>query len=179
MLNENTNRFAQLSAALWALSQIAAGATLCVSKDPHAACLYSKISDAVAAAQNGDVIQVSHGSYPEDVVIGKAISLIGASRDNTIIDATGMANGISVTGVSGVLVSGFTVQNANFEGILLNQASQVTITDNHVLRNNVSLNVNDATCNAAPPAMRGRLARRPPARRWPASAHSPSGPRSA
>jgi parallel beta-helix repeat protein len=146
---------ARLSVALCGLSQIAAGATLCVSKIPRSGCPYSTIGAAVAAASAGDVIQVSIGTYHEDVVIGKALSLIGANRSVTIIDATGMANGIYVDGIdnggiAGVVVSGFQVQNANFEGILLTNASQVTITDTHVLKNDVSLNLSNFTCPGIP-----------------------------
>ena len=151
MLYRNAMFAARFSVGLWALSQIAVGATLCVdSKHPNSGC-YMTISAAVAKAVAGDVVQVSQGTYHEDVVIGTAISLIGANSSNTTIDATGLANGISVTDVSGVLVSGFTIQNANFEGILLNRASLITITDNHVVKNNIGLNVNAATCDGIPP----------------------------
>jgi nitrous oxidase accessory protein NosD len=71
----------------------------------------------------GDTIQVAPGTYSEDVIIGKSLSLIGASSANTIIDAKGQANGVYIDGLdnpslSEVVVTGFTVQNANFEGIL-------------------------------------------------------------
>jgi len=108
MFYRNASLVARLSAALWVVSQIAAGATLCVNKKASSGC-YPTINAAVAKAAAGDVVQVAIGTYPEDVVIGTAISLIGANPHNTIIDATGLANGISITGVSGVLVSGFTI----------------------------------------------------------------------
>jgi parallel beta-helix repeat protein len=147
---------ARLFVTLCGLSQIAASATLCVSTKPTAACPFSTIGAAVAAASAGDLIKVSQGTYHEDVVIGKAISLIGANSSNTIIDAAGLANGIYVDGLDnpglvGVSVSGFELENANFEGILVTNASQVTITDNHVLRNNINLNINAAVCTDQPP----------------------------
>ena len=139
---------------LCALSPIASSATLCVSQKPSPGCPFTSINAAVAAASPGDVIQVSQGTYHEDVVIGKAVSLIGASQSNTTIDATGLANGIYVdgidnTGLTGVVVSGFTIQNANFEGILVTNASYVTISENNVLQNNVSLTSN-LTCPGIP-----------------------------
>lgn len=126
------------------LSPIAGGATLCVSQKPNSGCPFTSVNAAVAAASSGDVIEVSQGTYHEDVVIGKAVSLIGANQSNTTIDATGLANGIYVDGIdnpglAGVAISGFTIQNANFEGILITNASFVTISDNNVLQNNVSL----------------------------------------
>jgi len=140
---------------LCGLAQVAAGATLCVTKHPSPGCPYSTIGAAVAAASPGDVINVDEGTYHEDVVIGKAISLVGENRHNTIIDATGLANGINVDGLDngglvGVSVSGFKVQNANFEGILVTNASDVTITDNHVLKNNINLNATEGVCTDVP-----------------------------
>jgi parallel beta-helix repeat protein len=145
-----------LSVVLCGLCQAAAGATLCVSKNPNPGCPYSTIGAAVAAASAGDVVQVSFGTYREGVVIGKAISLVGANRVNTIIDATGMPNGIYVdgldnAGLSGVTVSGFQVQNAKFEGILVTAASDVTISANHVLKNNLNLVVGSNICTDVPP----------------------------
>ncbi|MGP0075280.1 MAG: NosD domain-containing protein [Bryobacteraceae bacterium] len=155
MLHRNANLAAALSLALFALSQIAAGATLCVSNHPSPGCPYATIGAAVAAAKTNDVIQVSRGTYHEDVVIGIPLSLIGAPYGNTIIDATGMSNGIYVNGIdhaglAGVVVSGFTVQNANFEGILLTNVSQVTITNNQVLHNDLSLNISTPACPGQP-----------------------------
>src|SRR5437764_6042312 len=145
-----------LNVVLCGLSQVAAGATLCVQKNPSPGCPYPSISAAVAAASAGDVVQVSQGTYKEDVVIGKAISLVGANRNNTILDATGLRNGIYVdgldnAGLSGVSVSGFKVQNANFEGILITNATDITISGNQVVKNNVNLDVNAGVCTGIPP----------------------------
>jgi parallel beta-helix repeat protein len=60
-------------------------------------------------------------------------------------------DGLDNAGLSGVTVSGFKVQNANFEGILITNASGVTISDNYVLKNNINLNINTAECPDIPP----------------------------
>ena len=83
-----------------------------------------------------DMLQDLRFSFRElrkkpDFAITAVISLVGANRNNTIIDATGLKNGIYVdgmdnAGLTGVSVSGFKVQNANFEGILVTNASGVT-----------------------------------------------------
>jgi parallel beta-helix repeat protein len=155
MIYQNANFAVRLSVALCVLSSIASGATFCVSKNPSTSCPFATIGAAVAAASAGDVIQVSRGTFQEQVVIGKAISLISSNNDS-VIDATGLANGIYVDGrdnggLTGVHVSGFEVKNANFEGILVTNASQVTITNNHVLNNNINLNINEASCDDIPP----------------------------
>lgn len=155
MFCRNTNPAAALSLAVFALSQIAAGATLCVSNHPSPGCPYSTIGAAVTAAKTNDVIQVSPGTYHEDVVIGIPLSLVGAPYGNTTIDATGKSNGIYVDGydnpgLAGVVVSGLTVQNANFEGILLTNVSDVTITNNKVLHNDLALDISESLCPGQP-----------------------------
>src|ERR1700688_2375237 len=77
--------------------QKVAAATLCVNPSGSHGC-YSKIATAVSHAAAFDVINVWPGTYKEDVVIGMPISLIGAGAGESIIDATGMANGIFVDG---------------------------------------------------------------------------------
>jgi len=133
-------------------------ATLCVNPTGASGCM-TTIGAAVAAAMDGDVIQVAVGTYKEDVSITKTIGLIGAGSATTIIDATGLANGIVIDGtagnVFGGVVSGFTVQNANLQGILIQNASSVTVWNNQVLNNNKSLNATAAppSCPGLPPAL--------------------------
>ena len=103
----------------------------------------------------GDTIQVAQGTYKEDVIIGKSLTLVGKNSANTIIDATGLANGIYIDGIdhpglSKVVVTGFTVENANFEGILITSASLVTIEGNHVTDNDRSLDFATSSCPGLP-----------------------------
>ena len=90
---------------------------------------YSHISDAVAAAAANDVIEVGPGTYKEYVIITKALSLNGT---DATINADGLSRGIFVNGMlapglSQVHISGFTVKKANFEGILIANASYVSV----------------------------------------------------
>jgi parallel beta-helix repeat protein len=122
--------------------QPAEATTLCVKPGGSLHC-YAKIQSAVNAASNYDVINVAPGTYREDVTIGKPLSLIGAGAEETIIDATGLANGIFVDGfdhpgLNDVTVAGFTVKNALFEGVLVVSASDVTIRDNNIVDNDKS-----------------------------------------
>ncbi|MGA8042667.1 MAG: hypothetical protein WCA37_07690, partial [Terracidiphilus sp.] len=139
--------------AMTAMQHPAAAATLCVGSG-GSGCL-ATIGAAVAQAAPGDTIQVYQGVYAEDVVIGKSISLIGKNPANTIIDATGLANGIYIDGLdhpglTSVTVSGFTVRNANFEGILITNASKVAIVGNHITGNDRSLDFATASCPGLP-----------------------------
>lgn len=60
-------------------------------------------------------------------------------RRNSIIDATGETNGISINGAADVAVSGFTVENANAAGIWITSSSFVTISNNIVKENDKAL----------------------------------------
>jgi len=128
-------------------------ATLCV--DAGKAGCFPTIGAAVSAASSGDTIQVAQGTYKEDVIIGISLSLVGKNSANTIIDATGLANGIYIDGLdhpglSNVVVTGFTVKNANFEGILITDASRVTIQGNHVTGNDRGLDFAASSCPGLP-----------------------------
>ena len=104
------------SLAFFVGCQPVSAATLCVNPAGASGC-QATIGAAVSAATPGDTIQVAAGTYKEDVTISQTLSLIGAGSASTIIDATGLANGINIdgsaaapkSGVSGVVVSGFTV----------------------------------------------------------------------
>ncbi len=126
---------------LLALSQGAKASTLCVDHSGAAGC-YKTIGLAVSHAQVGDVIVVRPGTYDEDVIIGTPLSLIGSGADRTIIDAAGQPNGVFIDGytngnmgVSHVTLSGFTVKNATWEGVLVVSADDVTIRANKIIDN--------------------------------------------
>ena len=142
-------------------SQSAAAASLCVNPSGTSGC-YSTIGAAVAAASSTaiDTIKVWPGRYPEDVIIGKSVSLVGMDARDTIIDATNLSNGIYVDGADNpglnhVVISGFTVRNAMFEGILVTSASFVTIWANRVAHNDRSLDPAALICPGLPSFERG------------------------
>jgi len=137
----------QLLGALIALSitlgnpmcRHAEAANLCVNRAGSSGC-FSSIGAAVAAASANDTIRVANGTYREDVIIDKSLSLMGRSQKRTIIDATGFSNGIYIDGIdnpglSTVVVSNFRVENANFEGILVANASSISIENSLIMSN--------------------------------------------
>ena len=75
---------------------------------------FASINAAVTAASPGDTVVVCEGTYKEDVLVNKALTLLGW---DATIDATGLENGIWIV-ASDVRVDGFTVENANGEGVL-------------------------------------------------------------
>jgi parallel beta-helix repeat protein len=135
-------------------------ATLCVSHDPHSGC-FPTIAAAVSAASPGDTITVAPGIYNTAVQINEPLSLIGAGAEQTTINATGLSNGIFIDGfvnnrtpgnntLNEVTVSGFTIENANFEGVLVRNASFVTLLNNRVRNNDVALVPASASCPNLP-----------------------------
>jgi hypothetical protein len=101
------------------------------------------IGHAVAVADDGSTVLVGPGTYAESVSIDKRLRLLG---DDAIVDASGHDNGIVVRGPSaaGTVIRGFTVENANAEGILADSTSRLTIVRNE-------LRDNDRTPNATSP----------------------------
>lgn len=89
------------------------------------------ITQALANAGAGVTITVQAGTYKETVTVSKQVVLQG---QQATIDATGLVNGILIK-ASGSTVSGFTVRNAQGEGILAMSVSNVTISNNIVLSN--------------------------------------------
>jgi hypothetical protein len=136
------------------LSVPVTAATSCVAPGGSGGC-YPSISAALGGASPNDTIAVAAGTYKESVLIKIPITLLGAGQNVTFIDATGLANGIYVdgfdnSGLANVTIRNLTVENANFEGILVTNTSSVSISQNHVTNNNKSLNPTAATCIGLP-----------------------------
>lgn len=130
-------------------------ATLCVNPSGTNGC-QKTISAAVAAAAPGDVIRVGRGVYHETVTVTMSLSLLGDGSDNTIIDASDLLNAINVDGINHpglahVIISGFHVRNANAQGIVVTNASDITISNNLATGNDRSLDVVNLVCPPVPP----------------------------
>jgi len=97
---------------------------------------YEKIQWAIGNASAGDTILVASGTYYENVVIAKSLTLEGAGSDITIIDGGGTGTGVEIT-ADNVSISGFTVRNSG-DGIHLNRCNGVTVSNNKI-----TLNKND------------------------------------
>lgn len=145
----NRSGFIVCAALGAALSIPAIASAACVNPRGAGEC-FSSINAAVAAAHPGGTILVASGTYKEDVLIDKPLTLIGAAAT---INATGLSNGIYIDGLDNpglrnVSVSGFTIRGANFEGILATNAVDITINNNIVRDNNNSLS--GETCPGLP-----------------------------
>ncbi len=78
---------------------------------------YSTISAALNASINGDTISIKAGTYNENIIIDKNITLIGESVGNTIIDGKGIDNAITISAGKNILIQKLTITSANKDGI--------------------------------------------------------------
>jgi parallel beta-helix repeat protein len=100
---------------------------------------YTHIQWAVDNASARDTIYVEAGTYYENVVIEKTITLIGEGSENTIIDGGGIGDVIHVD-ADRVNISGFNITNCgdDFErdmGVELNGSSHSKIENNVIFSN--------------------------------------------
>jgi nitrous oxidase accessory protein len=90
---------------------------------------YSNIQSAIDAASTGDTIHVKSGTYNENLVIDKPLSLIGKNNANTII-ITETDNPTITIEANNVTVTGFTIRATN-TGVYIT-ADNCTLTDNNI-----------------------------------------------
>ena len=91
---------------------------------------YTTIGDAITAATSGDTIYVYAGTYTEEVVLDKTLTLVGNSSADTIIDSSGANVPLDIK-IDNCNVNGFTIRGsggaATDAGLLINSSF------NHIL----------------------------------------------
>jgi len=97
---------------------------------------FHTIQEAVNAASDGDTVFVFSGTYYENVVVNRTLSLVGENRETTVID--GNMSGWSTVDVkaSGVVITNFTIRN-NFLGVWLSNSPNITVSRNNITNNQV------------------------------------------
>lgn len=112
---------------------------------------YQNITSAVENSVDGDTIFVHDGTYVENVVVDKSISLVGESVDLTFIDGSSKnAPVISIIGAVNASVMGFTVVNSNppsYSAILLQGSSGTVISYNKVRNNQDGISLSFSSGN--------------------------------
>jgi len=84
---------------------------------------YTKIQDAIDDVSDGDNIFVFNGTYYENIFINKEIRLLGADKNNTIIDGSSNNESIIIIQANNVYIGNFTIRNSSsfYRGIFFQQ----------------------------------------------------------
>ncbi len=114
----------------------------------------STIQEAINNAHNGDTIFVRSGTYYENVVVNRTVSIVGEDESSTVIDGKGMGTTVQVT-ASNVTVSGFTIQGSSagytlsglLSGIQVYQSSGNNISHNVIRDNYVGISLRQSSEN--------------------------------
>jgi len=78
---------------------------------------YSKIQDAINASNHGDTIFVYNGTYFENIIINKSITLAGENKYNTTIEGgTNFKFDVIEISADNVKINGFTIKNSAIYG---------------------------------------------------------------
>jgi len=118
---------------------------------------YATIQEAIDANEtlDGHVIFVEAGTYVENVVVNKSISLMGENRETTIIDGNSTGNVIEIT-ARNVTIANFTIQNSgyNMDGIQIEdhhlgikEKQNTTIQNNNIINNDGGISIWDSIGN--------------------------------
>jgi titin len=124
-----------VSIVLFELAPLALGTIITVDDDAPAD--YSTIQDAITAAIDGDTVYVYAGTYNENVVVDKMITLQGEDRDTTIIDGI-FGDAVFVT-ANWANITGFTVTGAggggSDGGVELNNVNNCSVKNMYITGN--------------------------------------------
>jgi len=113
---------------------------------------YNNINTAIAAVGAGGTVVVCRGTYKEEVVVTKPLTLVGRhatinAKGQPSLKVGGMtlpgSDGIAVLGTSNVNVSGFTVTGAGFDAILVGASSHVSVSHNTTVNNGTFVNLQE------------------------------------
>jgi len=95
---------------------------------------FPTIQAAINNASEGETVFVYNGTYYENLVVNKSISLVGQDESITMIDGGGFGTVLEVT-ANNVSITGFTVQNSG------SSAAGISVSTNNVsVKRNIVLN---------------------------------------
>jgi parallel beta-helix repeat protein len=93
---------------------------------------YTRIQDAVDAADEGDTVYVYPGIYYEQIIIDIPLTLTGEDKTSTIIDGLRLKQNTVFIRADGVHISDFTIQNSS-RGLGYESGLQLTNVDSCVI----------------------------------------------
>jgi parallel beta-helix repeat protein len=109
------------------------------------------IQAAINIASSGDTILVASGTYRENLIINKSLSIVGENRTTTIIDGNGSDNAVSISS-GNVSIESLTITNTALGhsgvGIHVSRSTGVVVGDTEITNTNNGLTL-DLSSNGA------------------------------
>jgi len=101
-----------------------AGQVKAATLDVCSTCAYTTIQAAIDAASEGDTINVSLGTYNENLTVNKSVTLLGAGRDVTTIQGVAPTHDSGMFNItaSNVTVDGFEIVGVGNKTVRITQA---------------------------------------------------------
>ena len=108
---------------------------------------FSKIQDAIDNCSNGDTVFVYSGSYFENILINKSISLIGQNKSNTIIQGRKNRDVVTIV-ASNVLVENFVLNTSELfiskSGVkIYSDINNIKIKNNKITNNFIGISIGE------------------------------------
>lgn len=124
--------------------------TWTVNDDASPIANFTKIQNAIDVASSGDIIFVYAGTYYENIVVNKSLTIIGEDRDFTIID--GAKNGtVAFIKANSVTLEGFTIKNSGsypYVGVHVDRYFFGNlISNNKIMNNSEGISVYSSSAN--------------------------------
>lgn len=115
---------------------------------------YTRVQDAIYASEtlDGQTIRVDGGTYHENIIVNKAVSLVGDKAETTIIEGSGVGSVVELT-VDNVTVAGFVIRNSGIgwgqSGVALNNVKGCNVSRNNITDNYYGLWLYSSMNNSA------------------------------
>ena len=123
------------------------GEVLWVDDDPrcqgHTPC-FSSIQEAVEAASFGATINVLQGTYEENVLITKSLTLYAQSKEVILIAENSNTSLLEIVEVSSVWIKGFTFQGTKDAGVSIRQSSHIHLINNSIISARIGIEVENS-----------------------------------
>jgi len=111
---------------------------------------YPTIQAALDNANSGDTIFVRNGTYHENLIVNKSVSLIGEDKNLVIIDG-GLNGSVITVRADNVIIQNFTIRNSGNRiydsGVLVNNSTNVNIIQNIIQGTSNSIRLNFSSHN--------------------------------
>ncbi len=111
---------------------------------------FDTIAEGIDAVAPGKSVVVSAGTYNEQLIINKSITLQGASQGNTFITGSGLTGNLISLEADNITISGFTIDgdSSTSVGIYFDSYSSINI-NNNIIQNNFSYGINYSNSSPA------------------------------